>query len=280
MTRLSKIIELLQKWDEDVSVDEAFTAFINFAVEDAEGRIDWAELKKKTTVTPDSDGVLLIPALCRKITGIYTTVATGSTYASHEFIEREKAITGDSGGVLRYVYEPYEASGAALWSGAVSCTDSATVTGSGFSSSLVGHRIMFDGSSQMYEVLTVTGTTSITLDRAFYGTATVGQVRPVGMLQLLLKTDAGAAYTSDVVVHYQKKHPELNDDDDMLLIPCAKTVSLLALQNALITNKYSVDARHLDRVLEQARSTEIGTSPFAKSRERRRDSTFAVRSRR
>ena len=77
MKSLNEILELLQDWLEDDSIDASFIRYINFAVDQAESFVDWLGLYGEKTVTVGSDGMTKNPE--SNTEDGYLTVKVGST---------------------------------------------------------------------------------------------------------------------------------------------------------------------------------------------------------
>jgi hypothetical protein len=195
---------------------------------------------------------------------------------------RDSEPTNETGGLIQYTASPYLPVPITLGSPTVTVVQGTNVvTGSGFLASWVGERILIGTFKDTYEITAVNvGLTELTLS------ATVPQssesyasvIRPAGMERFRLEDRLETAWAGDVVVKYQKLHPSLIQTTDRLKIPCPQTVALEALQNALMTDKYTVDAERLELALTKAESSEVGTSPFSKKKTVYRDRMFSVRS--
>lgn len=282
MTPVKEILLILQDWIEDTSFDDSFIRFINYGVRECEKIVNWPALRGTKTITVGSDGILTFPPRCREIVSIFPS--TGASIEAYKFNPIDEGFTTDAGRIYQNTYEPYEPISSVLASALITVTQgSATITptAGSFSETWVGETLMIDESGEQYEI-TAASESSMTVDHpvvADSGSYT-GTVRPVGLERIILKTANRVAFEGDVIVTYQKKHPTLYDDSSMLLIPCFQTVALLALQNALITNKYSVDAQRLDAAVIMAKRSELDSYTYKRRKTARADRLFSVRSNR
>ncbi len=289
MVPLAKILENVRVWIEDLSIDNDFITFVNLAIRQVEKRVNWGGLfGGDYPVTIGSDGILLIPAQARKVTHI-VSAASSNNVPLYEFMFREDQPTSESGHIRQYTANPYKCVETALASSVtVNVTQgSLTITAAAgsFLSTWVGERLLLGSSPNFYEVMSVnTGANPQELVLSGPAQQDTGiypiLVRPVGMERYLLKTNTEAIFAGDVIVRYQKKHPEVKETTDWIMMPCDQTISLLVLQNALITDKYSVDAERLERALMMAQNDEIDGHQFRKSKSSIKDPLFSVRTRR
>jgi len=285
MTSLYDLILILQTWIEDESIDDAFLVFLMFSIEQAEKLVDWANLYGEKTVTVGTDGIITIPAECRKLLSIYSADDSSGTPA-FRFSMVDDEPTLETGGMIQYSAEPYLPVAETLATftptvtqGSAVLTDTADAV-----QAWVGERVMIGNAPDLYEVVSVVDATSVTLSQPVPFATTSATVTypsivgPVGMERFILQNRQSTPWSGDVVVKYQRRHPSLVRESDRLLIPCPQTVALVALQNALRTDKYNVDADRLENSVVLARADEVGTSPFSKKKNIFKDSTFSVRS--
>jgi hypothetical protein len=151
-----------------------------------------------------------------------------------------------------------------------------------FAAADIGKRLMLDDSSELYEI-TAVGATTITVTPAVTAdtdTSIIARVNPAGTRRFILRDQYNNVKGGAMVVSYQRKHPRVYEDASMLLIPCPRSVALIALQQALMTNKYSVDAQRLAQAVTDAKHAELDNFAFKTTRRKVGDSSFAVRSRR
>jgi hypothetical protein len=283
MTSLNDLNQLLQIWIEDESIDDSFLAFINYGIQQAERMIDWPQLYGETTITVGDDGILTIPAQAHKLLGIYSSEQAGGR-PNFKFSMRDSEPTAETGGIIQYSAAPYLPVDSTLASVTATITQgSAVVTSSGlFDSTWVGERVLVGTHKDIYEIVSVESTSSMTLSAPVpftTGSFTI-LVRPIGMERFRLENRQETIWEGDVLVKYQKLHPSLVIAIDRLKIPAPQTVALKALQNALLTDKYTVDAERLEIAVTKAQSSEVGTSPFSKKKMAYRDRTFSTRSNR
>ena len=281
MKSLNEILELLQDWLEDDSIDASFIRYMNFAIDQAESFVDWLGLYGEKTVTVGSDGVLTLPAEAHKITSIYSSETTGGV-PKYRFSIRDSEPTAETGGTIQYSANPYPPVATTVDSVTATITQgSAAITSSAaFDTSWVGKRLLIGTYSDLYEISAVADASNATLSRVvpFDSADYTVTVEPAGTERLLLVDRDETVWSGDVVVKYQRKHPTLVETTDRLLIPCNRTIALLALQNALATDKYTVDAQRLEQQLMIVKAEECGKSTISTKKKRFCDRTFSVRS--
>ena len=276
---------ILSNWVEDESIDEIFASYLDFAVEECETIVNFSELYAEKTVVVPATGILTEPARCREIIEILPTTSTG--YPTYRFEPRNMEETQENGILECYTYQPYPVDdevGAEHTVSFVQGGTTLTKVGATFLTSAdVGSRLMIDESSELYEIISVDTTTAEVLPKISSATPVTSAsvtVTPVGTRKYILKDKSNVIFSGSVLVRYQKKHPKLYSDSSMLLIPCPRSVALIALQQALTTDKYNVDAQRLDNAVVMAKTSELDNHAFKKTKVIRRDGLFAVRSRR
>lgn len=283
MKSLNGLLELLRTWIEDDSIDDSFTTFLNFAVLEVEDMVEWASLYGEEVITVGSDGILTIPPKAYKLTGIYSTIIQAGR-PEFRFQPRDNQPTSESGGLVMYSYNPYIPVEESLaYDEGVITQGLTTITGTGFDSDWIGERLMIGDFDDLYEItaVNVAGTEITVNTKIPFASGTYDLIiRPAGMERYkLLKSDE-LAFSGDVKVTYQRRHPTLVGASDRLLIPAPRTVSLLGLKNALITDKYTVDATRLEDAMMVAKNSEISNHAFHKTKNVRNDRLFSVRSNR
>jgi hypothetical protein len=287
MTPLKQLRKLLRNWVEDESIDDIFQDFINFAIAECESTANFSELYAETTVTPVS-GVFTEPALCREILDIVPYTSTG--YPKFRFEFRNRDIVESDGGMLQYTIQPYAGFDAPESSHECSFDQGEnTLSQEGatfFTSADVGKRLMIEENEGIYEIVSVSGTDpnqSVVIKpsvSAADSDSAMVTVNPAGTKRFILKTPENAPYEGAVTIKYQRKHPIVYSDASLLLIPCPQSVALLALQQALVTNKYDVDAERLQTAVMMAKNRELDGHSFKATKTSRADSMFSVRSKR
>lgn len=284
MTSLKEIRYLLRDWIEDDSIDDVFANFINEAIRECETLVNFSELYAEKEITVPDTGIFTEPARCREILEVTPVVSTG--YPAYRFVPRQRTVTQSESALAEYTMNPYPGFEEEEASYTVSVEQgSKTITKVGstfFDAADVGKRVMLDGSSELYEI-TAVDTTTITVIPAVSSEDSdeiTTRVNPAGTRKFILRDPDNAVKSGDMLVAYQRKHPQVFEDASLLLIPCPRTVALLALQQSLMTNKYSVDAQRLAQAVVEAKHAELDNFAFKTTRRKVGDSSFAVRSRR
>lgn len=281
MTSLKEIRYLLRDWIEDDSIDDVFANFINEAIKECETIVDFSELYAEAAVTVPATGIFTEPARCREILEVIPVTTTG--FPAYRFVPRQRTIAQSESSLMEYTMNPYPGFEEAEAVRTVSVTQgSKTIASSAFVAADIGKRLMLDDSSELYEI-TVVGATTITVTPAVTAdtdTSIVARLNPAGTRRFILRDPYNNVRGGDMTVSYQRKHPRVYEDASMLLIPCPRSVALIALQQALMTNKYSVDAQRLAQAVVEAKHAELDNFAFKTTRRKVGDSSFAVRSRR
>ena len=281
MTSLKEIRYLLRDWIEDDSIDDVFANFINEAIKECETTVDFSELYAEKLVTVPDSGIFTEPARCREILEVIPVTSTG--FPAYRFVPRQRMISQSESALMEYTMNPYpgfEEEEAAYTVGVIQ--GSKSIDSSEFSSSDIGKRLMLDDSSELYEITAVDSTT-ITVTPAITANtdaSIIARVNPAGTRRFILRDPYNNAKGGDMTVSYQRKHPRVYEDASLLLIPCPRSVALIALQQSLMTNKYSVDAQRLAQAVVEAKHAELDNFAFKTTRRKVGDSSFAVRSRR
>ncbi len=284
MTSLKEIRYLLRDWIEDDSIDDVFANFINEAIKECETTVDFSELYAELAVTVPDSGIFTEPARCREILEVIPVTSTG--FPAYRFIPRQRVATQNDSALAEYSMNPYPGFEEEEASYTVSVTQgSKIITKDGstfFVAADVGKRVMIDESSELYEI-TAVDTTTITVTPAVTAvtdTSTTARLNPAGTRRFILRDPYNNVKGGAMTVSYQRKHPRVYEDASLLLIPCPRSVALIALQQALMTNKYSVDAQRLAQAVVEAKHAELDNFAFKTTHRKTGDSTFAVRSRR
>ena len=281
MTSLKEIRYLLRDWIEDDSIDDVFANFINEAIKECETIVDFSELYAEASVTVPTTGIFTEPARCREILEVIPVTSTG--FPAYRFVPRQRTISQSESALMEYTMNPYPGFEEAEASYTVAVVQgSKTITSSSFAAADVGKRLMLDDSSELYEI-TAVGETTITVTPAITAdtdASITARVNPAGTRRFILRDPYNNVKSGDMTVSYQRKHPRVYEDASMLLIPCPRSVALIALQQALMTNKYSVDAQRLAQAVVEAKHAELDNFAFKTTRRKVGDSSFAVRSRR
>lgn len=284
MTSLKEIRYLLRDWVEDDSIDEIFANFVNNAIEECEATVNFTQLYMETVVVVPDSGVLVEPPLCREITSV--TPVTTSGFPEYRFVPRQKLNTKQDSFLAEYAMMPFPGFVDDEANYTVSVTQgSNTINKTGdpfFSASDVGKRVMLDASSELYEIQTVEES-SITVTPAVTSeddSSVTAKLNPAGTRQFILRDPYNKLQSGSMVVAYQRKHPRVYSDSSMLLIPCPRSVAFIALQQSLMTNKYTVDAQRLAQAVQDAKHTELDNFTFKTTHRKIGTGAFAVRSKR
>jgi len=287
MTPLKNLRQLLRNWVEDDSIDDIFQDFINFAIRECEAITNFTELYAEKTITPAS-GIFTEPARCRELIEVLPYTETG--YPEFRFDFRNREVVRSEGGVRQYTIQPYEGFDAAEAEYTCSYTQGgATLTQTDtdfFVAADIGKRLMIEENEEVYELVSISGTTpnqTAVISPAISADTSTGAqvlVSPPGTKRYILKSPENVPYEGAVTIKYQKRHPLVWSDASLLLIPCPQSVALLALQQALVTNKYDVDAERLQTAVMMAKNRELDGHDFKATKVPRTDPMFSVRSRR
>jgi hypothetical protein len=284
MTSLKEIRYLLRDWIEDDSIDDVFANFINEAIKECETIVDFSELYAESAVTVPDSGIFTEPARCRKIIEVFPATTTG--FPAYRFVPRQRMTSQNESVLAEYTMNPYPGFEEEEASYTVSVEQgSKTIIKVGstfFAAADVGKRVMIDSSSELYEITAVTSTTvtvtpAVTSDDSV---STTARLNPAGTRRFILRDPYNNVKTGAMIVSYQRKHPRVYEDASLLLIPCPRSVALIALQQSLMTNKYSVDAQRLAQAVVEAKHAELDNTAFKTTHRKVGDSSFAVRSRR
>jgi len=284
MTSLKEIRYLLRDWIEDDSIDDVFANFINEAIKECETIVNFSELYAESDITVPASGIFTEPARCREILEVVPVTSTG--FPEYKFIPRQRVTTQNDSALAVYSMNPSpgfdEEDASYTVSVAQGSKTIAQVGATFFAAADVGSRVMIDGSSELYEI-TAVDTTTITVTPAVTSStseSTTARLNPAGTRRFILRDPYNNVKSGDMTVSYQRKHPRVYEDASLLLIPCPRSVALLALQQALMTNKYAVDAQRLDQAVVEAKHSELDNFAFKTTHRKIGDSSFAVRSRR
>lgn len=287
MTPLKTIRQLLRNWVEDDSIDDIFQNYINLAIRECEATVNFSELFATKDVAT-LNGVFTEPARCQEIVDVLPQTTSG--YPDFRFEFRAREITREEGGMSLYTINPYLGFEVESASHSVSFTQGGTtLTQEGatfFSAADVGSRVMISEEEEFYELISISGTdpnqTAVVSPAisAATSTASTALVSPAGTKRYLLLDPQNVPYNGTVTIKYQNKHPLVYSDSSLLLIPCPQSVALLALQQALVTNKYDVDAQRLETAVMMAKNRELDGHSFKTTKQVRKDPMFSVRSRR
>jgi len=284
MTSLKEIRYLLRDWIEDDSIDDVFANFINNAIQECETIVNFVELYGEYDVTVPATGIFTEPARCRELIEVIPTTTAG--FPAYRFIPSQRVRTQQDATLAEYTINPSTSFEDAEGSYTVSIEQgSKTITKVGatfFAAADVGKRVMITASSELYEI-TAVDTDTITVTPAVTDTtsaSTTALLNPTGTRRFILRDPSNNVVNGDMTIQYQRKHPTVYEDASMLLIPCPRSVALIALKQALQTDKYSVDAERLDQAIRDAKHSELDNFTFKTTHRKIGNSAFAIRSKR
>jgi hypothetical protein len=288
MTFLSTLIDSVQEWLEDEADEEQVIHAIMRSIREVETAKDWEALKDTATVTPDSNGVIMEPPQCRVIRRVYPAGYDG--LPDFRFMPKSEIDQYDQPRSKQYKMISYKGIEAQLSDGLLLdiTQNSQTLTQAAASTddietAWVGERLRVEGDETLYEILAANAATDLTVTPDIRRTtrdAAVAKVRPIGLQRYQLSHSNGTLYTTDVEVHFQKRHPQLISYSDMLMIPAERMVTLGAVKFFLHQTKYDVDARELLKEYNDAKRVETQQEGTAVAEAVGPRKTFATRSRR
>lgn len=250
-------------WIEDSSDFQTIDRAINRSIAKVVGRCVFSQLMSKVTVTPDENGIILVPPRCDRVLEVYpsstlsneTEFVFGGSRKVQGLIRR----TGYKKRGVGAIKTPLAEVTMSFQNGASIAEE---VSGSVLSASHVGHELVIKGGNEKYEITSFdnSGTNpqiGIYPDYRF-GTVTSINclIRRIGIEQIALYDSNGNAYTGDVTIEYVEMHPYLVSNDDMLMIPTPETVGLDAVRFMLRQTKYDVDSERLEADYISAKRSE------------------------
>jgi len=255
---LKSLVDWLDDIVEDESIESAYIRWINSAIEQVAKMYPWDTLRREYSATV-SGGSLQLPPLLGSINQMWEDL--DEVVPTAQFTRRDDRPRASD---MRSRQRWYRPNGSKLTAGTTYSNTSVangsqTVTGTVPNTGDVGKGVMFAGYPGVHEILTADGST-MTMYPKFPGTDSSTQsfeVDGAGYRQLMLYTEADAAFSGDIVLSYQMAHPILGHDDDVVLFDAPETLRLMALQQAHRQNKYDVDAERLRVDIEIAKQNEI-----------------------
>ena len=257
MIRFSSMIERLQGQliDNSTDTETMIKAWINDAVSLLCVQVAIPELARELTLSPDSDGEVVLPGSMQSITEI--TDDDRDIRFTYERGSRGMVNTRET----EYLYCDV---GMVLTSGdteTVTCTQgSMTVTADSTTAAEVGDIVSFTGVDGFFDVTAVeTDETGLTIMPWYPSTtgSTSMVVNPAGRRKIALYNSAGTAYTDDIICMFQMRHPELVNDADMILLNAPNAIYYNVLKRALERGKYQVDSLYLDKQTLKAETLEL-----------------------
>jgi len=239
METLGSLREWVQGIVEDDSIADTYDLWINNAVKQVEKMYPWGALRGEHSVTVAS-GALTQPPLFRTINMLWKD--DGTTTPTVRFYKHSARPRGEATRLIGHWYIPngFTTTAGTAYSG-TSTEGSQRITrnnpGDDWPTDAdEGKQMSIAGRPERYEITDVDDTAgTIDFYPAFGGEGSTSQgfvVDPPGQRQWLLYDEADALYSGDVLLEYQKSHPVLSLDDDLVLFDASETIRLMILQQA------------------------------------------------
>jgi len=263
---LDEVVQYIQDQIEEDSQNTTITKWVNKAVDLCALRYRWPILRRERIVTPTATGIIKTPPLAQTINGIYKDEPEPKT-VRFRFREGDQS-TGEAR-LNQFFYKTAEATltgGADIPDMSVTQGSQAVVDNSAsgpFLAADVGKLIVFDNSSQNYEIVAFTDVDTITVFPVYDEATTlteVARIEPLGEQQWQLFHPDRTVYSeTDIIIDYQMFHPRLAVRRDRILIPCSHSIMIATLREANRNLKFDNDALALDRDFEAALTIESGS---------------------
>lgn len=279
------VIDLIEDSTEFSTIDRA----INRAVAKVASRCTFSQMMSKVTVTPDSDGIVLVPPRCDKVLAVYPSSALSN---STDFVFGGCRNVQDQVRRSGYKYRGVGAVKTNLADVSLSFVNGSSaveeVSGSvdNLAETHVGHELVIRGGAEKYEITSFDGEPVNSVINIYppyrFGTATPVEcwIRPMNIEQIALYDHLGNAYTGEITIERREIHPYLVANEDMLMIPTPETVFLDAIRFMLMQTKYNVDAQRLENDYQDAKRSECSKQVTNRDSDSwNRDSIFRVHGR-
>lgn len=259
MQTYRQIREHVEDWVEVDNAPNIIRRTVNQVLRQITQRRRFDALQESKTITPEA-GVIVAPPLCRMITRIVATAETPTTQAFHP-ARQALHLQGPT-----LVFDRFYSIGASTdWEvrGAAFTFNTANrdtiLTTATLADTAVGKLLRLDGVDEFFEVVSVVSGTSVTVRPEYTGTRTSGtfSIGNFGLPQYRIDDSVGTSFTSPVQVEYQRYHPALLADTDVLLIPVPTSLALMTVNRLLHYAKYSVDATRLREEILEAEAAEM-----------------------
>jgi hypothetical protein len=276
-------------WIGDSSESQLIDRAINRSVAKIATRCTFSQLMNKVTVTPDSDGIVLVPPRCDKILEVYPSSALSN---AADFVFGGERRVQDHIRRIGYKYRGVGVLKEPLADVLLDFTNknSSAEQSSGSTDDLsvdhIGHELVILGGSEKYLITDIDTSgvaNTVTLYPEYrFATAPSLQchIRRVGIEQIALYNETGTAYTGEITIEFREVHPYLVASSDMLLIPTPETVYLDAVRFMLMETKYTVDAERLESEYQEAKAFESSKQVSSRdSTSWNRDTVFKVHNR-
>lgn len=285
MITLNSIRATIVDWLEDDSdtalIDRTINTQLRYLVK---GNL-FESLIRSDDITPTAEGVILSPPVCDSILGIYNLTTLDDT-PNIEFFPIAHRDVSTKPRTNNYKYRPIGATTVAgdtglNLTGTLNDTILLQAGGTAVTADMVGKELKLAGDPTRYLITGAVAATSLDVFPPLRVSATGGVsgiVNPTGMKQYVLQNQSGTPYTDDVTVDYKVDHPPLINDDDELIVPMERTLSLMTVQHFLRTSKYDVDADRLENAVFEAMHVEFGDEPTSEQENAPQNTMFAYRS--
>jgi hypothetical protein len=270
MKSLSWIRQGVIDWIEDDSDRAIIDRAINTAISTVTGSCPFTALNTSVTVTPDTDGILVVPPRCQDIVEIFPS---GDNKREADFVFTGAKRVQTTGRKAGYFFRSYGIVETSLNSVLCDLTalsnvviQSATST-EDFTADMVGKEFVLVGGNETYRIDSFDGAgleNEITIYPPYRWADVSNQsclVQPESKETICLYDSLGNAYLGEVTIEYRQNHPQLVNDGDILLIPAPNTVTLEAVRFFLRQTKYDVDAERLERLYLQYMNSECAKQP-------------------
>jgi len=257
MMRFSSMIERIQGQllDESSDTETMIKSWINDVVDFLCRTVDLPIYRLQRTITPDSSGYIYLPGILQSIKTI--TDSTKVYHFKHEDVT--EGLTNER--KMEYLYSDHGIKDSYDYSEtAVVVNGSANVTVSAGTSAEQYDTVSFSSEDGFYEVVSGSGTAVVLLDeyRGTAGSKTM-LVNPSGMRKVKVYDSNGSAYTSDVIVTFQRKPHVLVSDNDIIWLDAPSSIFYNVLKRAYERGKYQTDSLYLDNQIKYYTHIELGS---------------------
>jgi hypothetical protein len=257
MKTLGWLRQQVVDWIEDDSDRQIIYRAINNAIDIVTADTSFSALNTNVTVTPDSEGVLIVPPRCQDINEIFPS-SDGRREAPFVFTGARRVQTdGRKPGYFYRSYGCVETPLATLdadFTLGSSIVSQSTASSEDFLLAHVGEEFVIAGGDEVYRIDAfddqgLANTFTIYPDYRYSNQTDLPcYVRPASKEQICLYDSLGNPYAQEVIIEYRQRHPRLINEADILLIPAPHTVALEAVRFFLRQTKYDVDAERLERL--------------------------------
>lgn len=262
MKTYSQLITYVQNQIED---DSTYTLgfikeWINITLDHLCENYRWPNYVKTEIITPDSNGEFYMPPAFLGILSIRPN-ADGSSdrwYFQYQQAETEyenRYANPYYKDIVGRVTTGATDTATAITNGATTVTTSTSI----FASTDVGEALLIGDDGYEYEITAYNSATSVDISPAYRGaSATVSvYLRPEGVRAIKLFNESGEPYTDDVEFTYKVRPQHLYNDYDRPLIDADEAIQKGALIEAMINEKYNIDAQRMERDFFEAVSNAL-----------------------